>query len=690
MSKQNPTLQPAHYPSSKERHTPRDGGLTAVTQFRCASAARSCLFLLAGMLALTLSGCGENTGGAAGSGAHEDRSVQSGAPGLLKREPCASRTSTRRALFGDLHVHTARSMDAYLFDTRTTPSDAYRYAMGETILLAPLDDAGRGTNPQKIDRPLDFAAVTDHAENFGQVSLCTEQDSEVYDTKSCRSYRGEERDIQQGNFQRVVETIREGMLAIDTDEVCGADGRRCRDAVDTYWGEIQQAAEDHYDRSSDCTFTTFVAYEYSLTPKLSKVHRNVIFRNEVVLDRPIHSLDQPEPLVMLRRLRDECNDAKPGCEALAIPHNSNLSDGRMFRTEYPGATTPVQEARAARLRASMEPIVEMMQVKGDSECRNGLAGVGGPVDELCNFEKMRSIASPAPPDCEGGVGSGALLGAGCVDRNDFVRTALVAGLAEEERIGVNPFEFGFIASTDDHDGTMGNVTEGGLMASGDPIAARVDTNPGGLVGVWAEENSRDAIFDALQRRETFGTSGPRIEPRFFAGTGISADLCERVDAIDAAYASGVPMGGELIVDANKTPLFFAAANRDSGTDAFPSNPLERIQIVKGWVGENGVFETRVFDVAGERIPNEALSTTTCEVVDAGRDTLCGVWRDPDFDPEQSAVYYARVIEAPSCRWSTRLCLRTAENDRQASCSDPSVPVSIRERAWTSPIWVRPD
>jgi len=643
------------------------------------------LLVLVAPLALLASGCGE-TGSTPQAGATPVAS----APSLRTRASCRDHAPTKRAFFGDLHVHTTRSMDAYLFDTRTTPDDAYRYAKGETIRIAPLDADGQGTLPQQIDRPLDFAAVTDHAENFGPVSLCTRPDSPVYDTQSCHTYRGEGFGETPTDFLETVAFVRRRILAIDDDEVCGAGGRRCRDAVDDFWAETQRAAETHYDRSARCAFTTFVAYEYSLSPELSKIHRNVVFRNEIALDRPIHAIDEPEPLTMLRRLRDECNDGRVGCEALAIPHNPNLSDGRMFRAEYPGTLNPRQETRAARLRAEMEPLVEIMQVKGDSECRNGLLGVGGAVDELCQFEKMRSIAAPEPPDCDGEPGAGALAGGGCVDRNDYVRTALVAGLAEEARIGANPFEFGFIASTDAHDGTMGNVAEWGTMAEGRSGPVRVSTNPGGLAGVWAEENARDALFDALRRRETFGTSGPRIEPRLFAGWDLDEDLCEATNRIERAYAGGVPMGGELnAAEGAGSPRFLLAAQRDPGTRAHPGQRLERLQIVKGWVGEDGVFEQRVTDVAGTKIADEVLSTKTCAPPEQGRDALCSVWTDPDFDPSQAAVYYARVVETPSCRWSTRLCNTLPQAERPAHCEDASVPKRVRERAWTSPIWVRP-
>ena len=217
------------------------------------------------------------------------------ASGEVARTLCADAVPTRRALFGDLHVHTALSIDAYLFNARTTPSDAYRFSKGETIRIAPLDVEGRGTNAQTIDRPLDFAAVTDHAENFGPVSLCTRPDSPTWDTPSCRFFRGDGDTAQPRSLSESGPLIGARVNALDADEVCGEDGRRCRDAMLDFWGEIQNAAERHYDRSEGCAFTTFVAYEYSLAPALSKVHRNVVFRNDIVLDRPIHALDEPEP-----------------------------------------------------------------------------------------------------------------------------------------------------------------------------------------------------------------------------------------------------------------------------------------------------------------------------------------------------------------------------------------------------------
>ncbi len=602
------------------------------------------------------------------------------------REACRTHVEARQALFGDLHVHTALSMDAYIADTRTTPDDAYRFAKGERIAFAPLDESGRPTRAVQLARPLDFAAVTDHAENFGPVARCTREDSPAYDTQSCRTYRGEGDGEYPTTFLETVRFVIRRMSAIETDEVCGEDGRACRDAAADPWRETQVAAESHYDRSAACSFTTFVAYEHSLSPELSKVHRNVVFRNEITLDRPIHARMETEPSQLRRRLREECIDGKPGCDVIAIPHNPNLSDGRMFRTDYPGALNVNHERRDARLRARLEPVVEMMQIKGDSECRNGLVGVRGN-DPLCGFEKMRAMQEPPAPDCEGEIGSGALRGAGCVDRNDFVRYALVAGLGEARRLGVNPFRFGLMASTDEHDGTMGDVSERSYGAPGTRERTRFHTNAGGLVGVWAEENSRDAIFDALKRREVFGTSGPRIEPRLFAGFGLPADLCERTDPIAAADAAGVAMGGVLpAAPAGAAPRFLVTATRDPGSPQQPGGKLQRAQIVKAWLGEDGAYEQRVFDVAGGDASLGSVDTDSCTPDGAGHDALCGVFTDPAFDPAERAVYYARIVETPSCRWSTFVCNAMQGPDRPEGCDDPKLPKTIQERAWTSPVW----
>ncbi|MCH2170607.1 DUF3604 domain-containing protein [Myxococcota bacterium] len=616
-------------------------------------------------------------------------------PGCSKGDPLG------QAFFGDLHVHTGLSMDAYTEGVRVTPDDAYRFARGEPIEIA-------GGRTLRLERPLDFAAVTDHAEFLGEVALCTQADSSVYGSEICARYRGEMDAGPSGNSSRMGAITGRGpsLEAMLTPappqrvpELCGEDGAACQQEMATVWGRIRAAAQRWNDTSPECRFTTFHAYEYTNTPELSKVHRNVIFRNAEVPELPVTSVEEPEAVGLWQRLRDDCLDAGTGCDVLAIPHNSNLSNGRMFTVETEGLSPDEQVARA-RLRARLEPLVEVMQVKGDSECRNGMTGVVGR-DEWCEFEEFRRPAQPA--ECaEGETGVGALIARGCLSRVDYVRYALIEGLREAARIGVNPYTLGFIASTDTHNGIPGATEENAYpgaggnredsvakrLASAGPIVHTARSNPGGLAGIWAPRNTRDALFDAMRRRETFGTSGTRIQPRFFGGWGFGEDVCERAGWIEDAYAQGVPMGGELLprpADAAAGPVFVAAATRDPGTAKSPGGLLQRIQIIKGWVGDDGDFHQRVVDVAGGET-GASVDEATCRPTGRGHATLCGVWRDPEFDPQRRAVYYARVLENPSCRWTARQCLTLPESERPETCSDSTIPRTVQERSWTSPIW----
>ena len=333
---------------------------------------------------------------------------------------------------------------------------------------------------------------------------------------------------------------------------------------------------------------------------------------------------------------------------------------------------------------------------------NGLSGTVGAPDELCNFEKRRQ---PPFPDCGNGTGALGTAGNGCVSRLDFVRGALLAGLKEADRIGVNPYRLGIIASTDTHNGAPGNVEESTFighrgedddtpskqLASGSLYPGGIIFNPGGLAGVWAEENSRTSIFDALRRREVFGTSGTRITVRFFGGWGLSAALCDDPGMVQKAYASGVPMGGILPAAPSgaTAPTFVIAALRDPGTARRPGVALQRLQVIKGWV-ENGEAHQQVFDVAGDPNNGASVDTDTCTPQGSGADSLCAVWTDPSFDASQQAFYYVRVLENPSCRWSTYTCNALPAAQRPPTCTDPGIAKTIQERAWSSPIWYAVD
>jgi hypothetical protein len=622
--------------------------------------------------------------------------AQEAAPVL--RVQCEHFDPLRQPLYGDLHVHTGYSMDAWVLGTLVTPDDAYRFARGHEIGLPPYDEAGRPSATARIDRPLDFAAVTDHAEWLGEVRLCRDPESPVYATNSCQVFRGERDTFRarllglKGFRARLVGAV---SLRGRNREICGEGSARCREATRTGWQVNHEATERWYDRTKACTFTTLHGYEYSRSPSFTKIHRNVIFRNEIVPELPISWIDTPTEPEFWQKLRAQCVDTDSGCDAIAIPHNPNLSNGQLFAIWY--RDLPLEEQRAqARLRGGLEPIVEMVQYKGESECRNDMYGVVGGPDELCNFEKIRDLPGQPLEDCEEGIGWGAQRGRGCVSRLDYVRYALIEGLREAERIGVNPYAFGFIGSTDTHLGNPGAVAEtefvGKFAASTtELLTIREKRRPsafrsaGGLAGVWAEENSRDAIFDALARREAFATSGTRIAPRLFAGWDLPEDLCARDDLVAQGYAGGVPMGGTLAPQpsSDATLRFVVQAQRDP-----EGAPLQRIQIIKAWHGTDGAFHQAVHDVA-RVAPGASVDPKTCALRGPGTEMLCTTWTDPGFDPDRAAVYYARIIENPSCRWTTWKCLSLPPEKRPDACTDPRVPQTIQERAWTSPIWFTP-
>ena len=599
---------------------------------------------------------------------------------------CANHSSQRQAFFGDLHIHTGVSADAMLFGTTNRPDDAYAFARGKEIFVFQDKMTPDKPLPAQIARPLDFAAVTDHAENIGTVSLCMTPGSDVYDSEECRFVRKPLPMDDMAVFAS--ELAKVFHLMYRSEAICGADRKRCIDAVHAPWKEIQTAA---HQWNHACEFTTFVGYEYSPTEQGANLHHNVIFRSEHVMDTPISSRDVPDPFAFYAKLKSECNDSGTGCEAIAIPHNSNISNGRMFRLGYDD-DTPASEKRAiSETRAEIVRLVEIFQEKGDSECRNGLWNVMGQPDEFCAFEKYRDWKSAEHEDCQDRVDIGGFENRGCVSRVDYTRYALAAGLAEEGRIGVNPLKFGVVGATDNHLGTAADLEEwlhDGRQRPVTPIEpGRMST--GGMAGVWAEENTRESLYAAMKRRETFATSGPRIQPRLFASWDLPPDLCGDPEMLKRAYEMGVPMGAALPPRSKisrEGPVFLASALRDPGTLAHPGAPLQRIQIVKVWAGEGDELHQAVYDVAGGA--NDAsVDTSTCERSGEGATNLCAVWRDPDYEASVAAAYYARILENPSCRHTGFTCVRAEPGQKPGYCDDASVPKQIQERAWTSPIWV---
>ncbi len=602
---------------------------------------------------------------------------------------CSHYSALRTAFYGDTHVHTKYSLDASTQDTRTTPAEAYQFAKGWRLGIQPWNKQGRAQRSLRLQRPLDFTALTDHAELIGEVKICNSPGMEGYRSWSCKLYRWWPRGAYYlFNYMSSVEATHLGF--------CGDNGALCKQAALGPWQETQQAAEEAYDRSEACSFTSFVAYEWTgVTPGSGNLHRNVIFRNEQVPEFPFSWIDGPSKEALWQALDRECINAEGNCDVLTIPHNSNLSGGLMFTLTGPDGK-PVT-AEHTRWRARMEPLVEVTQHKGTSEC----FFAEGTRDELCAYEQLsyqtfkgqnsRSLAK-APDSTTG-----------------FLREVMLQGLQEQQRLGENPFKWGWLGSTDTHLGAPGAVSErdfqghggAGVPANDDlpkGLPDALEFSPGGLAVLYAEQNTRDSLFDAMRRKEAYGTSGPRIGVRFFAGWDYPENLCEQQDLLARAYAGGVAMGGDLNnAPAGRAPRFVVQAVKDVGDKDFPGTDLQRVQIIKGWVDSAGNTQSKVFDVAGDANNGASVDLSTCDRKGSGFASLCSVWQDPEFTAADNAYYYARVLENPSCRWSQYICSANKVDCSNADsiteglegcCADDHRPV-IQERAWTSPIWYTP-
>ncbi|MFT5896888.1 MAG: hypothetical protein ACI8VW_003772, partial [bacterium] len=619
----------------------------------------------------------------------------------------------RKAYFGDLHVHTTYSFDGYAFGTLATPYDAYRFAKGEAIANP------AGFNMQ-LSRPLDFYAVTDHAMFLGLVEAAADTSTEFSKNAFSEPYHGLNapenmgagalsiinRLSTYGSFlPTAVAQIQSGEL--DRAEVLGV--------VRTAWRDSIDAADQFYDPGS---FTTFAAYEYtSSSADRGNLHRNVIFEGTEKLPREpfsrLHSINPEDLWQWMDDLRAK------GVESLAIPHNSNGSNGQMFKL-VDWAGDPL-DGKYAKQRIRNEPIVEITQIKGTSETHPILSSR----DEWADFEIMPyRVATTALSKPEG----------------SYVREALLNGLALEQQGMTNPYQFGFIGSSDTHSAASQNVESNfvsklGLLSGtaeqrgsipvagiagelsyqaatalskirgGDSLRLKIDGDvytagavptfgASGVAAAWAEENTRESLYRSFRRKEVFATSGPRMQIRLFAGYGFDESMLTDADGIERAYATGVTMGGNLVpfdtAEKSKSvnPGFLVMASADT-----ESAPLQRLQIVKGWVDSAGTHED-VIDVAcagglvpsNNRCPDNGakVDISDCSINEAtGAGQLSALWRDPEFNEDQRAFYYARVIENPTCRWSTWDAMRAGVEPR------PGLPTTIQERAWSSPIHYLP-
>ncbi|MBI4164536.1 MAG: DUF3604 domain-containing protein [Acidobacteria bacterium] len=568
----------------------------------------------------------------------------------------------REAYYGDLHLLTTYSFSAYMAGVRVGPDDAYRFARGE-----PVNYLGEGL--RRSSPPLDFLAVTDQAENMGLFNTLDDPNSLFSKSEIGQWIR--KRDT------NVLGQIIDLMLFSRQNPLLGVDAAAVKAATQTAWQQEIEAANHHYQPGM---FTTFIGFHWTSYSGGKNLHRNVIFRgNNAPL--PFSSIDSIKPEDLWTYLD---TSRRQGWEALAIPHNSNLSDGLMF-DGVDSDGLPITQAYAKR-RAAHEPLVEISNL-GESETHPALS----PNDEFSRFELfgMEKMKKPA---------------------GSYVRHALGRGMEIAQHAGgFNPFKFGFVASTDYSNGLSDSaeIAYAGTNRTIDPRKplAYVDRSvghpeqsaayrpgSGSLTGVWAEQNTRKSIFAAFRRKETFGTSGTRLKLRFFASWEYGSALFRRKDWIKEAYRRGVPMGGDLPPrPAGKTaPRFAIWATRDpEGAN------LDRLQVIKISL-ENGKSVEKIYDVAlsnGRKVdPKKGKAATVGNTVDLQRATytntigateISAVWQDPQFDPKARAAYYLRVLEIPTPRWST------IEAVKRGQPLPEGVPGTIQERGWSSPVWFVP-
>jgi hypothetical protein len=618
----------------------------------------------------------------------------------------------RNAYFGDLHVHTTYSFDAFAFGTLATPVDAYQYAKGKAIRHP-------GGFDVQLRQPLDFYAVTDHAMFLGLLNKAADTTTEfskydvskpVHDLNKPKSSlfrflpKGV-RDIVDGLF--IMKRLRSYRSFIPGVLDGVRDGSLDKELIDrtvkTAWLDIIHAAQSQNEPGQ---FTTFIGFEYtSATNDIGNLHRNVIFKDDFKLPAiPFSRFHSQNP----EGLWDWMDGLRAqGIESLAIPHNSNASNGQMFKlADWAG--NPMDGDYITQ-RVRNEPLVELTQIKGSSDTHPALS----PNDEWADFEIAPFKVSTQLPSEPNG---------------SYIRQALQRGLTFEEKVGANPYKFGFIGGSDTHTaaisddesnyhGKMGVMDKTTVLRGSTPMselqayafrkvgADKFMTNlkgqdytygaseyfgTAGLSGIWAEENTRESLYNALRRRETFATSGPRIQVRFFAGYDFNDDMIDSHDMVAKAYADGVSMGSDLTARGGAAPKFLVWAVRDPKSAA-----LQRVQIIKGWIAD-GEPKEKVYDVAcsdglkvdpsTHRCPDNGarVNLADCSITaEAGDAELKTVWTDPEFDAEQRAFYYVRALENPTCRWSTWDAVRAGVEPRS------DLKKTIQERAWSSPIWYKP-
>ncbi len=600
--------------------------------------------------------------------------------------PYAGRAYPMRAYFGDTHHHTANSGDAFMGGNRLDPEKAYRFARGEEVV------SSTGV-PAKLSRPLDFLVISDHAEGLGVVY-------EIYDGNPAMTA-----DPTLARWNRMMKAGGKEAAAAQNELTSAQaqgtlpapvkDPKLVGPVIKSVWQAYTATAEKF---NQPGTFTAMIGYEWTSVPGGNNLHRNVLFRDgkdkaDQVMPFSAWQSEDPEKLWAWM----DAYERKTGGKLLAIPHNGNLSNGRMFElVDFAG--NPLSRDYAER-RARWEVLQEIMQTKGASETHPTLS----PNDEFADYGiagweygNLTLEGEPETPEMRPTM---------------YLRAGLLQGLALEQSLGANPFKFGLIGGTDVHNSLTAIEEDNffGKHVVQEPKAERWSHvskegfgktrytwhyTAAGYAAVWATENTRAALWDAMKRREVYGTSGTRMTVRFFGGWGFTADDARSRDVAGAGYAKGVPMGSDLpkAPPGAKAPTFLVAALKD-----LLFGNLDRIQIVKGWLDETGKGQEKIYDVVWGDADRRTLDATgklapVGDTVDVARATwtdsigdpaLAAAWTDPDFDPTRRAFYYARVIEIPTPRWTAYDAVRFGVK------MSPDVPMKHQERAWTSPIWYTP-
>ncbi len=574
----------------------------------------------------------------------------------------------KNVYFGEQHLHTSASPDAFAIGTRGTWDDAYRYAMGEEVKLS--------TTGKKIKKktPYDFVAITDHSEYFGVMPRLIDPKDPLSKTDFAKKLA--DKNAKMTDPTSAVSIILHSILtSIPMPQYVKPK------MLQENWQRYVKTANKF---NKPGKFTALIAYEWTSIPNGRNMHRNVFFRNDTGPQAPFSAFDSyyPEDLWTYQEIQRGL-----GIENLAIPHNGNVSDGWMFSpNKFLGGP---MDARYARRQQLNEPLFEMIQTKGSSDTHPLLS----PSDEFADFELFQNMINVGMPS---------------QIKYGYIRQGLVDGMILEEKLGTNPFKYGIVSGADSHSAYSNNEEFGfngshgatddtpqkrlhpGMSPSGEPASV---VGSAGATAVWAEENTRASIFDAMKRKETYGTSGTLIRLRFFGGWNYSKRLVNDKDFVEKAYKNGVAMGGDLPKKPSsaKAPDFAIWALKDP-----ESGNLDRIQIIKGFINRWGRADEKIYDVAlsdGRKAdPKTGKVPTVGTTVDVKKATYTNdigdsqlnvVWTDPDFDPKQKAVYYVRVLEIPTPRWTT---YDAARNNLPLP---KDVPVTIQERAWSSPIWYTP-